>query len=204
MSEAAILDGTLVVAGFSLINRVASALHFETPASGDFLFSAWFLRVFGYRFLCGSPLRSPVGNPTLKVMDETRTDRGERATLINCTQRWFERLGALNTDVVRRAPDLAREISQKITHAPATVTHKDVADLKALGSSEDEIFNLILSAAAMAGLLRLEASLRAMKSDLQLQHLEAKNCLAWHRKAEGQVIGSPKGAQAQANGDTIR
>ena len=31
MSVAAILDGTLVVAGFNLINRVASARHFEHP-----------------------------------------------------------------------------------------------------------------------------------------------------------------------------
>ena len=164
MSAAAILDGTLVVAVFNLINRVASALHFETPASGDFLLSAWFLRVFGYRFLCGSPLRSLVCNPALRVMDETRTDRGDRATLINSTQKWFERLGALNRDVLRRAPDLAREVIQKITHAPASVTHKDVADLKARGSSEDEIFNLILGSAATAGQLRLEASLRAMGS----------------------------------------
>jgi hypothetical protein len=167
VSEEAILDGTLVVAGFNLINRVVSALHFETPGSGDFVLSAWFLRVFGYRFLCGSPLRSLVCNPALRVMNETRTDRGYRATLINSTQKWFERLGALDSDVLRRAPDLAREVIHKITHAPASVTHKDVADLKARGSSEDEIFNLILGTAATAGQLRLEASLRAMVSDLR-------------------------------------
>src|SRR5258708_9781754 len=79
MSEAAILDGTLVVAGFSLINRVASALHFETPCPRDFLLSAWFLRIVGYRFLCGFQIGSSGLAPVLGGTDENRPRFGDRA-----------------------------------------------------------------------------------------------------------------------------
>jgi hypothetical protein len=161
VSEEAILDGTLVVAGFNLINRVASALHFETPGSADFVLSAWFLRFFGYRFLCGS-IRSKrrTTMPAVKV----GTDRTDQAMFVAATKKWFETLAGLDRDALRRAPDVAREIIHKIEYEPASVTDNDVSNLKSYGCSEDEIFNLILAAAAGAGLLRLEACLVAMQS----------------------------------------
>jgi alkylhydroperoxidase family enzyme len=159
VSEASILDGMLIVAGFNLINRVASALHFETPASGDFVLSAWFLRVFGYRFLCGS-IRSKKNATMLGV--RVGTDRTDRAKFVAATRKWFETLVGLDREALHRAPNAARKVIHKVEHAPASVTDDDVRHLKSDGGSEDDIFDLILSASAGAGLLRLEAGLRAM------------------------------------------
>jgi hypothetical protein len=84
--------------------------------------------------------------------------------LVAASSTWLKMLGRLNRDALRRAPVVAREVSHKIEYEPASVSDSDVTGLKSYGCSEGEIFNLILSAAAGAGLLRLEAGLRAMDS----------------------------------------
>ncbi len=86
--------------------------------------------------------------------------------LVDSTREWFEVLRALDREARSRAPDVAREVIQTIEYEPASVTEKDVAHLKSYVSSENEIFNLILGAAAGAGLLRLEAALCATRSRL--------------------------------------
>ena len=52
---------------------------------------------------------------------------------------------------------------QKVRHCAYRVTDEDVAALSEAGFSEDEIFEQTVSAAVGAGLLRLEAGLRAME-----------------------------------------
>jgi hypothetical protein len=83
---------------------------------------------------------------------------------VAATKKWFETLVGLDRDALRRATDVAREVIHKIEYEPASVTDSDVSNLKSYGCSEDEIFNLILAAAAGAGLVRLEAYLLAMRS----------------------------------------
>jgi hypothetical protein len=162
VGEAAILDGTLVIVGFNLINRVASALHFETPCPRDFLLSAWFLRIFGYRFLSGLQISSVSHAPVLEAKDENRARCGDRAALVDPITKWLEQLEALGHDALWQAPSVARGVIHKIECEPASVTDKDVAGLKSYGCSEDDMFNLILAAAARSCSLRLEAGLRAI------------------------------------------
>ncbi len=160
LTDNAIADGILIVVGFNFINRMASALHFKIPSSSDMVPSAWFLRLFGYRYLCGFPrgIRRP--GEAIEMVNQIK--REDRATLVASTRRWLLMLVELNRDALSRAPHLAREISRKTECDPDAVNDRDVADLKAHGCSEDEIFNLILASAATAASVRLEAGLRVI------------------------------------------
>jgi uncharacterized peroxidase-related enzyme len=162
LTDSAIVDGILIVAGFNLINRVASALHFKTPSPSDMVPSAWFLRLFGYRYLCGSFPGISRPREAIETPNQCIVNCGDRATLVASTRRWFLKLVELNRDAISRAPQLAREVSRKTECDPDTVNDSDVAHLERHGCSEDEIFNLILAAAATAALLRLEAGLRVI------------------------------------------
>jgi len=59
-------------------------------------------------------------------------------------------------------PDFATYL-EKVRTGAYTVTDADVDVLKAAGHSEDEIFEQTVSAAVAAGLLRLDAGLKAMR-----------------------------------------
>jgi hypothetical protein len=59
------------------------------------------------------------------------------------------------------APDFEPYL-EKVRARAYTVTDADVESLKAAGHSEDEIFEQTVSAAVAAGLMRLEAGLRAV------------------------------------------
>ena len=59
--------------------------------------------------------------------------------------------------------DLAPYVEKVRLHA-YKVTDADVADLKAKGLSEDEIFEITVATAFGAGMRRYEAGLRAMRS----------------------------------------
>jgi hypothetical protein len=59
-------------------------------------------------------------------------------------------------------PDFATYLEKVRTRA-YTITDADVEALKAAGHSEDEIFEQTVSTAVAAGLLRLDAGLRAMR-----------------------------------------
>ena len=162
LTDSAIVDGILVVVGFNFINRMASALHFKTPSSSDMVPSAWFLRLFGYRYLCGFPRGIRRTREAVEIPNQNIIKCGDRTTLVASSRRWFLKLVELNRDALSRAPHLAREISRKTECDPDAVNDSDVADLKARGCSEDEIFNLILAAAATAALVRLGAGLRVI------------------------------------------
>ncbi len=166
ITDNAIVDGMLIVAGFNLINRVASALHFKIPSSSEMLPSAWFLRVFGYRFLCGLPSRATRFSGAIEITDNNGTTRGDRATLVASTRAWLTMLAGLDCDALARAPELARDVIHKIEREPDSVSEGDVADLSTCGCSEDEMFNLIVAAAATSALVRLEVGLRAAWSPL--------------------------------------
>ena len=62
----------------------------------------------------------------------------------------------------REAPSDFRSYLDKIRQHAYTITDDDVQALKDAGHSEDEIFEHTVSAAAAAGLERLEAGLRTL------------------------------------------
>jgi hypothetical protein len=63
----------------------------------------------------------------------------------------------------REAPPQFETYLHKVRSGAYAVTDPDVEALKAAGYSEDEIFEQTVSAAVSAGLLRLDAGLRALE-----------------------------------------
>src|SRR5215470_3699111 len=61
------------------------------------------------------------------------------------------------------APDNISALVEKIANQPWTVTDDDIAQARNAGYTEDQLFELILAAAAGAGVRRLDAGLRALE-----------------------------------------
>ena len=163
LREAAILDGALIVTGFNFINRVASALHFEGSSSRDILPTAWFLRSFGYRVLASLlSRRRAAGSRAQGPADEIRAARGDRARLVNAAKNWLEPLCSLDPSGRHRRRDISLEVFRKVQHEPNSVTNADAGSLRRIGYSDDDIFDLIVAAAAAAALMRLDLALRAV------------------------------------------
>jgi alkylhydroperoxidase family enzyme len=62
----------------------------------------------------------------------------------------------------RDEPPAARAYLEAVRRHAYRVTDRDVAELRARGLSEDEIFELTVAAAVGAGLQRLDAGLEAL------------------------------------------
>ena len=161
----AIQDVVLIVIGFNLINRLADAFHFETPSKYDFFGSARFLRYFGYRDLAGP--RPWFGRRTwIKVPhshDPYRTC-SECSELIKSTLKWLEFLTSIGRGAYGKAPDVANRVTHLVMYEPTRITQQHVTELQSRGCTDESIFNLIISAAAAAALLRLNIGLRAVRS----------------------------------------
>jgi alkylhydroperoxidase family enzyme len=78
--------------------------------------------------------------------------------------RYDSLIGALRTAAGpdRTPPDSMRAYLEKVRLHAYKVTDRDVAELKAAGLSEDEIFEHTVATAVAAGLERLEAGLRVL------------------------------------------
>jgi alkylhydroperoxidase family enzyme len=63
----------------------------------------------------------------------------------------------------RPAPPAAEMYLAKVRRNASTVTDVDIAQLKAAGLSEDEIFEQTVAVAVEAGLERLDAALRVVR-----------------------------------------
>jgi hypothetical protein len=147
--------------GFNIINRIADALSFEIPQARGFLGSAQFLRIFGYRFLSGAGSR---------IAKRTRTTGWSDTELQGKLRRleppfilpWLNHLSLLALDPKGTLPEVARDFVSKVSGEPSRITDGDIQSLRGIGLSEDGIFELIVSAAAGAGLVRLRAGLDAL------------------------------------------
>lgn len=60
-------------------------------------------------------------------------------------------------------PENLRALVEKIADRPWSVSDEDFTHLRETGYSEDHIYELVLAAAAGAGIRRLEAGLRAIE-----------------------------------------
>jgi hypothetical protein len=160
VSRLAIQQGTLIIACFNFINRVANSLHFQTPTAVQCVLTAYFLRCFGYRILMG--LRSGFGYKGWFKTTTSTMGANKPAALIGFTENFFVsfRRSDSGSELSELGP--ARTLRRKVLHEPSTVTEQDVADLKKLGCTEEYIFSLIVNAASSAGRLRLQVGLGAM------------------------------------------
>jgi len=163
VKSAAIAQGILIVVGFNLINRIADALHFESPGKNDCFAGAYFLRRFGYRYLAGLklPFRS---TPRIRVVDPAHSSQegGNHAALVDSTERWLRFLVSLGFRAQQTDPGDARRVWQKVLDDPSSTTPDDATALERHGCTQADVFDLVLGAASAAALLRLEAGRRTM------------------------------------------
>jgi hypothetical protein len=93
--------------------------------------------------------------------DLLRTDT-HSPTVIRSTIRWLEYLTSVGWRANYMAPEVASRVQEMVMHDPVTITEREVADLQACGCTDGDIFDLILSAAAAAGLVRLTAGMQPL------------------------------------------
>lgn len=162
LTRLAVIDGILIVAGFNHINRMADALRFEAPCQSDFWFTAN-LRRFGYRALAG-PRNLFRDSVWIRTKDSSRTYRiaSDVPVLIHSALEWLEFLTYLGSQAHDKAQRAAEIVVNMVLYQPASVTEYEVAELARSGCTDGDIFDLILSSAATAGLIRLRAGLGAL------------------------------------------
>ena len=163
LTRLAVIDGILIVAGFNLINRMADALRFETPCQSDFWLTANLLRRFGYRALAG-PGNLFRDSVWIRTQDSSRTYRtaSDVSVLIGSALEWLESLTHLGSQAYDKAQGAAEIVVNMVLYQPASVTEYEVGELARRGCTDGDIFDLILSSAATAGLIRLKAGLGAL------------------------------------------
>lgn len=177
LTSRAIVDAVYVCVVFNIINRIADALGFKVPPPRVFTLAAKFLLVFGYQVLSGPQF----GDDGDRSLDRRRADRtGDDEALLGKEavadpyagklRRLKEAVlygpGALDA-AVRKAACVAGTVAgapgayvKKVVGRAHEVTSEDIAALCRGGYSEDQVFEITVSAALGAGLARLDAALR--------------------------------------------
>lgn len=179
LSDAAIRDAIYVCVGFNMINRIADALGFKVPPPEVFTRGAKFLLIFGYRILSSlHPANFITRHDRQAGADKLKDDN----TSLRRDDPYADSLECLKASVLcgpgftdpalRRAASVAGEIPgalgayvQKVVLRAHAVTDEDVALLRRGGCSDDQIFEVTVSAALGAGLVRLESGLTALCSE---------------------------------------
>lgn len=100
------------------------------------------------------------------LFDRFRTGRGTTPlSQRQDVEHWAAQLaGAPLDDTIDPQPDALRSYLQKVALHAYKVTDRDVEQLKAAGCSEDEIFELTLSAALGASRARLDQGLTLLQA----------------------------------------
>lgn len=99
--------------------------------------------------------------PRPKLVEKAITAllRSPGETQISLRSAVFERLRSGKGEL----PENLVALTEKVADRPWSVTDEDISFLRAAGYSEDQLFELIVAAAAGAGLRRLDAGLRALE-----------------------------------------
>jgi hypothetical protein len=159
VGEEGIADVIFVCTGFSIIDRIADALDFFVPR--DMRKGAPIIRRFGYWWLSGTwPSYAGVPRSGMERKQELWR-RLEEAVLHSpgTLEPAIRQAIAAERDV----PTALRAYVSKVHRHAYKVIDEDVAELRAAGYSEDQIFEATLAAALGAGRVRLHAGLAALR-----------------------------------------
>ena len=179
LADAAIRDAIYVCVGFNIINRIADALDFSVPPPKVFVSGAKFLLIFGYQMLSGAQLVRIGRRRAVRTRHDQMKNTNALVTSEGLADPYISKLKRLEEAVifgpgtldpaVRRAASVADEIPgvpgsyvNKVWQRAHEIASEDIAALRQIGYSEDQVFELTVSAALGAGLLRLEAALSAL------------------------------------------
>ena len=170
LSDKAIADAIYVCVGFNIINRIADALNVQIPSSKMFGKAAKFLLIGGYEILSGlgfDNIRSQIAGK--KQFEQTEGGFEPYDSLWKqLTESVFEGPGFLdsslrkNVSVTDDKPEVFTAYVKKVMHCAEKITDEDIENLRQNDYTEDQIFELTVSAALESGRIRLESGLNAL------------------------------------------
>ena len=186
LTDRAIVDAIYICVGFNIINRVADALGVQVPPPKVFVRGVKFSLIFGYRLLSGLHSGASGSRSTyrLEVNNSQRGDDVVNDPYSSKVKQLKEAVlsgpGTLDP-AVRKAASLAAGLPEaldpyvkKVVQHAYQVTDMDITALRQAGYSDDQIFEVTVSAALGAGLVRLEVGLNALRGRrCELSHLPA-------------------------------
>lgn len=165
ITDRAIVDATYICVGFNIINRIADAVGFELPPAGVFTRGTWFMRKFGYRLMSGTwPGRN---RSDVRDSEDVSSSNDPYGMMRRLQTAVFSGPGTLDA-AVRKAAGSGAQISGTLGQYVRKVEQRDykgidilLVGLRSEGYSEDQVFEATVSAAAGAGVWRLEVVLNA-------------------------------------------
>jgi alkylhydroperoxidase family enzyme len=175
VSYRAIIDAIYICAGFNIINRIADALGFEVPPVRAFHGITWFLRAFGYKLLSGLWLwttrdqDADMGEGERDILTVEPSECAYAVKMERLKRIVLHSPGRLEPSIREAAcngadlPGVLGRYVKKVAYAAHEITDRDIAALRDAGYTEDQIFEVTVSAAMGTGLLRLEVGLCALK-----------------------------------------
>jgi hypothetical protein len=170
VTDRAIIDATYICIGFNIINRIADAMDFKVPQTTVFVRGAWFMRRFGYRLMSGSFAKENGGH----LHRDVGSSNGQSS--IDPYEIMMRRLqdsvfcgpGTLDASL-RQAIGEGNPIGGTVGRYVSKVAQRDykgldkcISDLRSEDYSEDQIFEMTVSAALAAGVRRLQSVLNAI------------------------------------------
>ena len=167
ITDRAIVNATYICTGFNIINRIADAVGFKLPPAGVFTRGTWFMRRFGYQLMSGTwpgTTGYQSGNHVSSSSDPYDNMRRLRDAV-------FSGPGKLDA-TVRQAAGSGAQLPGALGRYVTKVAQRDykgidiyLAALRSEGYSEEQIFEVTVSAAVGAGVWRLQVALEALHSD---------------------------------------
>jgi alkylhydroperoxidase family enzyme len=177
VSRDAIVDAVAVCAGFNVINRIADALAFELPSRFESYIASKYLIRIGYKRLYGlSELEAFYRRveQQCKLFEEPFFANSSQNSAV--ARRLLDGLSKLVAAVVmgsgsldsgtrvaafkgQKVPAPVKEYVELVHNAATSITNDHIRALLFSGLSEDQIFEVTVSAALGAGVRRVESAL---------------------------------------------
>jgi alkylhydroperoxidase family enzyme len=181
VSRDAIVDAVAVCAGFSVINRIADALAFRMPSRFESYIASKYLIRIGYKRLCGVSEQQAVHRRVeeqFELSEDSFFANGSQNSSV--ARRLLGGLSKLVAAVVtgsgsldsgtrvaafrlQKVPAPVKGYVELVHNAATSITNEHIRALLGSGLSEDQIFEVTVSAALGAGVRRVELALSMLE-----------------------------------------
>ncbi len=183
LADQAITDAIYICVGFNIVNWVADALGVRIPSPKVFVRGVKFSLIIGYKMLSGLPSGGLGSRHTYRMkaddaqMENDAVDDPYSSKVKRLKEAVLSGPGTLDP-AVRMAASLSTGLHdalgpyvEKVARHAYQVTDEDITALRQAGYSEDQLFEVTVSAALGAGLVRLEAGLSVLQRGRNLSAL---------------------------------
>jgi alkylhydroperoxidase family enzyme len=175
LADQAIADAIYICVGFNIVNRIADALGVKVPSPKVFVRGVKFSLIIGYKLLSGLPTGGLGSQHTYRMkaddaqLENDAIDDPYSSKVKRLKEAVLSGSGALDP-ALRMAASLTTGLHdalgpyvEKVARHAYQVTDADIITLRQAGYSEDQLFEVTVSAALGAGLVRLEAGLSVLQ-----------------------------------------